>query len=81
MQALVDIQIQRVDCSVPVEVCVDIVVGVPHARAMGLLVQVQVKGVGAAVVVEIAVTQITVTVDIAINLARIADQQSIVSVV
>ena len=38
MQALVDVQVQGVDDTVTVEVRVDIVIGVTHARAVALLV-------------------------------------------
>jgi hypothetical protein len=64
MQPLVDVQIQGVDCSVPVEVRVGIVIGISRSRAVGLLVQVEIQRVGAAVVVEITVAQIAVSYDI-----------------
>jgi len=56
VQTLVDIQIQGVDRSIPVEIRIGIVVGIPRRRTVGELVQVQIKGVGAAVVIQVSIT-------------------------
>jgi hypothetical protein len=71
MKTLVDIQIQGIDPPIPVEICIGIVVGITHARAVGLLVQVQIQRVGTAVVVQIPVTQVAITITICVTLIRI----------
>ena len=78
MQALVDVQVQGVDHAVPVEVRVDIVIGVPHARAMALLVQIEIQCVGTTVIIQIAVTQVAVAVAIGVELISVIMQNAIV---
>ena len=46
MQALVDVQIQGVDRSIPVEIRIGIIVGITYARAVGQFVQVEIQRAG-----------------------------------
>ena len=79
MQSLVDVQIQGVDHPIPVEVCIDIVVGISLARTVRQFVQIQVQRIGITIVVQITIAQIAVAIVICIALIGIGYQRAVIA--